>query len=78
MSNWNPLETAPVGESVLLAYKMGLGVAIGHKGEDGIWRGHEGTNWGDGKARFSHWMSEPEPPVAANVRAKPTASGGSA
>lgn len=60
--NWQPIETAPDGESVLLAYKFGLGCAIGHKDDGGVWRGHEGTNWGNGLARFTHWMPLPEPP----------------
>ena len=60
---WMPLETAPEDEGVLLAYHFGLGCAIGHKDEDGQWHGNEGTKWGDGTARFSHWMPLPPPPV---------------
>lgn len=63
MNEWMPIETAPEGEAVLLAYKFGLGVAVAHKDEDGVWHGHEGSNWGDGLARFSHWMPEPPPPT---------------
>ena len=63
MSEWQPIETAPKGAAVLLAYKFGLGSAIGHKDEAGMWHGHEGSDWRDGLARFSHWMPLPDPPA---------------
>ena len=59
---WRPLSGAPVGEPVLLAYKLGLGWAVGHKDEGGVWRGHEGSNWGDGTTRFVGWTPLPPPP----------------
>ena len=64
MTDWQPLDTAPTGETVLLAWKFGLGVSLGHKNDDGGFISQEGTDWGNGAARFSHWAPEPETPFS--------------
>jgi Protein of unknown function (DUF551) len=62
MSEWQPIETAPNGEPILLGFPRKLHSVVGHM-EDGV--------WGEFAASFdflvfpvqpTHWMPLPEPP----------------
>ena len=60
MSEWRPIETAPVGKSILI-YGSG-GVLFGYLDLQGNWRAR---HHGPIKSEPSHWMPLPEPPKEA-------------
>lgn len=57
---WQPIETAPKGESVLVYMPQLEAVEMSHQTEDGRWIGNSGLKWPPGV--LSHWMPLPAAP----------------
>lgn len=60
MSEWQPISTAPEGESVLVYMKLIDAVDMAHKADTGRWISNGGTIWPPNV--ITHWMPLPPPP----------------
>lgn len=73
MSDWQPIETAPKDESVLVVYEStAANETYGEGGyrrtmeavfEDGAWLGADCSKLENRAWRVTHWQPLPEPPV---------------
>ena len=61
---WQPIETAPNGVAVLIAYDDGDVVLYKAEDNDCDWRGSEGLEGIPGVSFPTHWMPLPEPPTS--------------
>jgi len=61
---WQPIETAPKDEDVLL-YQRGEGVRAGYWDDEHGWLAVETQGLTGGKIQPTHWMPLPDPPLAA-------------
>lgn len=63
MSEWQPIETAPMHESILVAYDSGRIRLLEGYENDYEWRPYAGSfPPAEHCERLTHWMPLPEPP----------------
>jgi len=61
MSDWQPIETAPTGADILVAYEDGTVDWISELDNDYDWSSYV-DKWGPGGVIPTHWMPPPEQP----------------
>lgn len=61
--DWMPIETAPMWESILVAYDCGEIELIDSEDNDFAWTAYDGKNENEkGVSKPTHWMLCPKPP----------------
>jgi len=65
MSDWQPIETAPIDEMFIYFWRRDgkRTVGLAYKARDGGWRDSEG-NW-NVRIHPTHWMPLPKPPITS-------------
>lgn len=63
MTEWQPIETAPNGVSILVAYNDGSVDFIEDDDNDYEWKPYKGQKPTSGVSIPTHWMPLPEPPT---------------
>lgn len=61
MSEWQPIETAPNDEGILVAYDSGIISLVDADDNDFCWRPYDGIRT-PGREAPTHWMPLPDPP----------------